>query len=254
MKGSSLLFALVVCAHALAGNAAASGSLLDTCRAGSSYDLTLTPGSLVFERAAPARRRIELRDGTLRVDGAPLPLNAEDSDRLALFVREVRALVPQARAIAQRGLDLATGVVRKETHALVASAQARGELDQRIAAHAAEMRRRIATSNSTRDWQGEAFEREVDAMGEDLVPLLTADLGSQVVTAALDGDVDAAVALQGRASELGNTLQPKIERSLGELRPDIAALCPSIRQLQELQQGLRDGSGRSLDLVEVAGR
>ena len=252
MKFSSSLFVIAVCVHA--GHAAAVEDLLDTCRAGSSYDLTLTPGSLVFERAAPSARRIELRDGALRIDGVALTLNTEDSDRLALFVREMRGLVPQARAIAQRGLDLATGVVRKETHALVSTTQARAELDQRIAAHAAEMRRRIATSSSTRDWQGEAFEHEVGAMAEDLVPLLTADLGGQAVTAALNGDVDAALALQARASELGNGLQPKIERSLRALRPDIEALCPSIRRLHELQQGLRDGKGRSLDLVEIDGR
>ncbi|WP_395679244.1 DUF2884 family protein [Dokdonella sp.] len=247
MKRIWLLFAIT----AGTWSAAPAADLLDTCHAGSSYDLTLTAGSLLFERAAPARRRIEMRDGALRIDGAPMPLNAEDGDRLALFVREVRMLVPKARALAQRGLDLAAGVVRSETRALVSSAPARAELDKRIAAHVADLRRRIATSASTRDWQGAAFERDVDAMAEDLVPLLTADLGGQALTAALDGDVDAAVALQARAAELGNGLQPKIERRLGELRPDIAALCPSIRQLQELQQGLRDGEGRALDLVEI---
>lgn len=247
MKGTWLLFAIVACAC----GAARAGDLQDTCRASSSYDLTLTAGSLLFERAAPTRRRIEMRDGALRVDGVPMVLNAEDGDRLALFAREVRALVPKVRAIAQRGLDLAAGVVRSETRGLVSNAHARGELDQRIATHVAELRRRIATSASTRDWQGAAFERDVDAMAADLVPLLTADLGGQAATAALNGDVDAAVALQARAGELGNGLQPKIERRLRDLRPDIEALCPSIRRLQELQQGLRDGDGRALDLVEI---
>jgi hypothetical protein len=249
MKGMSLLFAIV----AGTCTAASAEDLLDTCHAGSRYDLSLTAGSLVFERAVPARRRVELRDGALRIDGVPMTLNAEDGDRLVLFAREVRALVPQVRAIAQRGLDLAAGVVRSETRALVSSAQARAELDRRIAAHVAELRRRIATSASTRDWQGAAFERDIDAMAEDLVPLLTADLGGQAVTAALNGDVDAAVALQARASELGNGLQPKVERRLRDLRPDIEALCPSIRRLQELQQGLRDRDGRALDLLEADG-
>ena len=248
MKGMSILLGILawVCS-----GAARADDLLDTCRAGSSYDLTLTPGSLVFERAAPTRRRIEMRDGALRIDGAPIPLNAEDSDRLVLFAGELRALVPKARAIAQRGLDIAAGVVRSETRKLLASPQSRAELDRRIAAQVAELRRRIATSNSTRDWQGAVFERDVDAMAGDLVPLLTADLGGQAVTAALGGDVDAAVALQARAGELGNGLQPKIERRLGELRADVAALCPSIRRLQELQQGLRDGNGRALELLEI---
>jgi hypothetical protein len=239
---------------ATAHGAAPAADLVDTCHASSSYDFTLSADSLIFERAAPAPRRIELRDGALRVDGAGVRLNTEDSDRLALFAREVRALVPKVKAVALRGLDLATGVVRNETRGLVSAADARSEVDRRIATHASELRRRIATSNSTRDWQGDVFERDVEAMAEDLAPLLTADIGGQAVTAALSGDLDAATALQARASELGNGLQPRVEKRLRDLRPDIEALCPAVRRLHELQQGVRDGNGRALDLVEIDAR
>lgn len=244
---SRVLFAMLV---AFAADARA-GGLEDTCAASSSYDLVVGTDALVFERAAPAPRRVEWRDGRLRVDGAAVRLNTEDADRLSLFARELRALVPRVKAIALRGLDLATGVVRDETRRLVASTAVRAELDRRIAADAAELRRRIATSTSTREWQGDAFERDVAAWSNDLAPLLVADVGSQAVTAALDGDLDAAVALQRRANELGNGLQPKIERRLRELRPQIETLCPAIRRLHELQQGVRDGNGHTLDLLDI---
>lgn len=242
-----ILFALLV-AYA---SVAQASDLEDACAASSSYDLVVGADALVFERGAPAPRRIEWRDGRLRVDGAGVRLNTEDADRLALFARELRALVPKVKAIALRGLDLATGVVRDETRRLATSAETRAELDRRIGEHAAELRRRIALSNSTRDWQADAFERDVAAWSADLAPLLAADIGRGAVTAALDGDVDAAVALQVRASELGNGLQPKIERRLRELRPQIETLCPAIRRLHELQDGVRDGSGRALDLLEI---
>jgi len=242
------LFALIVVACATAARAS---DLEDTCAASSSYDLVVGADALVFERGAPVPRRIEWRDGRLRVDGAGVTLNTEDADRLALFARELRALVPKVKAIALRGLDLATGVVRDETRRLATSAETRAELDRRIGEHAAELRRRIALSNSTRDWQADAFERDVAAWSADLAPLLAADVGRGAVTAALDGDLDAAVALQARASELGNGLQPKIERRLRELRPQIETLCPAIRRLHELQDGVRDGNGRALDLLEI---
>lgn len=232
---------------------ARAGSLEDTCAASSSYDLVVGADALVFERAAPAPRRIEWRDGHLRVDGAVVRLNTEDTDRLALFARELRALVPKAKAIALRGLDLATGVVRDETRRLVTSAEARAELDRRIGEHAAALRRRIALSTSTRDWQADAFERDVAAWSADLVPLVAADVGRGTVTAALDGDLDEAVRLQVRASELGNGLQTKIERRLRDLRPQVETLCPAIRRLYELQDGVRDGDGRPLDLLDVGG-
>ena len=35
------------------------------------------------------------------------------------------------------------------------------------------------------------------------------------------------------------------------LQPQIAALCPAIRRLAELQQGVRGADGRPLDLLQV---
>jgi hypothetical protein len=83
--------------------------------------------------------------------------------------------------------------------------------------------------------------------------LLAADVGRGAVTAALDGDLDEAVRLQVRASELCNNLQTKIERRLRDLRPQVETLCPAIRRLHELQDGVRDGDGRPLDLLDVGG-
>lgn len=250
-----LMRVLVVLLVVFACSARAS-DLEDACGASSSYDAVVGADAIVFERSGPAPRRIEWRDGQLRVDRALVRLNTEDADRLALFAREVRTLVPKVKAIALRGLDLATGLVRDETRRLATSNDTRAELDRRIAEHAADLRRRIALSTSTRDWQADAFERDVAAWSADLAPLLAADVGRGAVTAALDGDLDAAVALQVRASELGNGLQPKIERRLRELRPQVEALCPTIRRLHELQAGLRDGDGRALDLLDIgtAGR
>ncbi|MGN6521192.1 MAG: DUF2884 family protein [Dokdonella sp.] len=241
-----LLALLLTC-----GSGARATDFEDTCAASSSYDLVVGADALVFERGAPAPRRVEWRDGRLRVDGVVVRLNTEDADRLGLFARELRALVPKVKAIALRGLDLATGVVRTETRRLATSADTRAEVDRRIAAHAAELRARIAASTSTREWQAEAFERDVAGWSADLAPLLVADVGRGAITAALDGDLDEAVALQARASELGNGLQPKIERRLRDLRPQVEALCPSIRRLHELQDGVRDGDGRPLDLLDI---
>lgn len=64
--------------------------LAATCHATSSYDVTLRPDSLLFDRAAPAPTRVEIAHGTLRVDGAAVPLNAEDQDKLSLFERDLR--------------------------------------------------------------------------------------------------------------------------------------------------------------------
>jgi len=223
--------------------------VVEACHAGSRYDVTIAPDVLLFERSG-VPGRVELRDAALVVDGARIPLNTEDADRLQLFSRELRGLVAPLKALAQRALDLATGVVRAEARAVGGDAATRSDVDRRISALAAAMRTRIAASRSSRDWQQDMLERQLDDALAELVPVLAAGAGSKALDALLDGDVDAAVDTQARALALGQRVQAKIERRMEELRPALEALCPDLRRLAELQQGVRDGDGRTLDLVE----
>lgn len=234
----------------------ASGSLqaqdlAATCDASSSYDLTVTPDALLFDRAAVPPLRIRLHQGTLEVDGVPLRLATEDNDRMALFEQDLRALVPRVRVVAQHGVDLAIAAVRAEAAALAVDASTQAELDARLAARGAELKRRIAASNSTHDWQGDAFDRQAADLAAAIVPLLAADLARQALSAAVSGDLDAAASLRQRTAELGGDLQPRLQRRMQALRPQIRALCPSIRRLYDLQRGVRGADGRALDLLQI---
>src|SRR5215469_11995349 len=98
-----LFLALTV---SLASFAAHAQDLATTCHATSSYDLTVSPDRLLFDRPQPLPRQVELRDGALRTDGSPVSLRPDDQDRLALFERELRALVPRVKAVASNGIDM----------------------------------------------------------------------------------------------------------------------------------------------------
>lgn len=243
----AVLLALSTCGVARAA------VVIDACHAGSRYDVTFAPEAIVFEREGTPRR-VELRDTGLFVDGERSVLNAQDTDRVQLLSRELRGLVAPLRSLAQRALDLATGVVRAEARALVADAAIRTELDRRISARAAGLRARIANSRSTRDWQEDALERELDAASADLVPVLASGAGSKALGALLEGDIDAAADTQATALAFGERVQAKIERRIEDLQPQFEAICPDLRRMAELQQGLRDRGGRPLDLVDVAER
>lgn len=225
--------------------------LSTTCHASSSYDVTLQPESLMFERSAPAPFHVQVTHGMLRSDGAQVALNAEAQDRLSLFDRDLRALVPRVRAVASNGVDLAVQALHGEEAGMGLSAETRAEFDRRLAAHAAELKQRIATSRSTRDWQGPAMDQTIDRMTSDLMPLLAGDLGQQAINAALAGDLQAAADLRDRATDLTTRLQPRLQQRMQELRPQIQALCPAIRQLADLQQGLPDGHGHALNLLQI---
>lgn len=249
MRWKGLMFAAL--AAGASGVAPAAQDLAATCHASSSYDLTLAPDALLFDRSGPPPRRIRLHGGRLDVDGAPVPLRAEDGDRVALFEQDVRALAPRARRLALEGVDLAVAAVRAEAAAFGADARTRAELDRRLAEHGDALKRRIAASTSTHDWHGDAFDRYAADFAADVVPLLAADLARQAVAAALAGDLATAATLRDRTADLAGELQPRLERRLQVLRPRIQALCPSLQRLHELQLGLRDGQGRPLDLLDI---
>ncbi|GAB3780560.1 DUF2884 family protein [Dyella agri] len=225
--------------------------LATTCHATSSYDVTLRSGSVLFDRSAPTPTRVELSQGALRVDGAAVPLNAEDQDRLSLFERDLRALAPQVRTVAQHGVDIAVRGLREEAAGMGLDADTRVQLDQRLAANAASLKRRIAASNSTHDWQGGAMDQTINQIESDLLPLIAGDLGQQALNAAMGGDLQTAGDLRDRAANLATQLEPRMRQRMQALRPQIAALCPAIRQLATLQQGVRDNRGRPLDLLQI---
>jgi hypothetical protein len=245
----SRLFAALALTLAVAG--AHAQDLAATCHASSSYDVTVNPSGLLFDRASPAPRRVELQRGSLRTDGRAVPLRAEDRDRMALFERELRALLPRVRQLAGNGVDIAVRTLHEQAGQLDLSAATRAELDSRLASRQAELKQRIASSNSTHDWQGDAASNYANQISADLLPLVAGDLGQQALNAAMGGDLQGAAELRDRASDLASQLKPLLEQRLQALRPQVAALCPSIDRLAELQQGVRDANGQPLDLLQV---
>jgi hypothetical protein len=246
----ALAAAAVWCLPAAAG----ARELVDACGASSSYDLTLAGDALVFDRAAPAPRRITIEGATLAVDGARVEGDAAQAATLRRFEQVLRAQVPRVRALGRRAVDLALEGVREEAAALGVSATTRSELERRLGAHRAELLERIATSNSTKDWQGDAAEAWATDIAGDIVPLLAADIGQQAISAALEGDLEAAAGLRDRAASLADDPAAPLRRRMQGLEPAVRALCPAIGELARLQRDLRDDRGRPLQLLETAPR
>ncbi|HTV84598.1 MAG TPA: DUF2884 family protein [Dyella sp.] len=242
---------LAILVFVLAAGSLHAQDLAKVCHATSSYDLTVQPGRLVFDRDAPAPTRVVLGADTLLTDGQSVPLNYEEQDRLDLFQRDLRALMPRVKAIAQQGVDITLQLVRDESMSLNLDADTQAQLNRRLAVHSAQLRQRIAASQSTHDWHGDAADRYANEVISDIAPLLVAALGQQAVNAALSGDLQQAATLRDRAGNLAGSFQPRLERRLQVLRPQIQALCPDIDRLSQLQAGLRASNGRPLNLVQI---
>ena len=242
---------LAVLSACLAATAVSAQDLATTCHASSSYDVTLKPVGILFDRPSPAPFHVEMQQGSLRTDGTAVRMNAEQQDRLTLFERELRALAPRVRTVAQHGLDLAVQALKDETRAMSLGAGTRAELDRRLASHAATFRQRIDASNSTHDWQSDVIDQYANQIAADVLPLLANDLGQQALDAAMRGDLQTAAALRDQATGLASGLRPRLEQRMQALQPQIAALCPAITRLAELQQGVRGSNGQPLNLLHI---
>lgn len=231
---------------------AAAQELIAGCRVQSSYDVRFEADRLLFERAQPSPRQVELQQGRLRSDGRPVPLDAAAMVRLAGFEREARALLPPLRAIALRGVDLAQAELAAAGAKLDLDAAAQVDFRQRLAAAGAEIKARIVASHASRDWHGEAFDAYVERLGGELSVWLAGVLGEEALAAAMSGDLDRAMRLRDQAATLAGGLELRVRRRLEALRPSLAALCPRFTALIELQRGLVDDRGRPLVLLEKA--
>ncbi|MGE7138867.1 DUF2884 family protein [Luteibacter sp. NPDC031894] len=244
---------LVAALLCIAGTASAQ-DLATTCGVASTYDLTLGPTALEFNRSEAPPRAVRMHDGTLETDGRAVSLRPDEQDRVALFERQVRSLVPKAKAIANDGVDLAARAVQDEAATAAPNAVASGELDRVLNARVADIKRRIAASQSTRDWQEGAMRAYAQEIVADVGPILTQDVGSEAMQLAMNGDLQGAAELRDRVAAVSTGGQARVvARVESALRPRIQALCPAVRQLVELSASLHDAAGHPLLLVEPGG-
>ncbi len=225
--------------------------LANLCHASSSYDLTLTSDALIFERAAPAPQRVEWRSGVLRTQGVVVALDTEGRDRLTMFDHELRALLPRVKAVAERGIELVLVALRAQMDELAPSTPARMHIEQQLAQAAATLKQRIARSSSTREWSAPVLQAQVEAVAGEVARTLAEDTAQRSLAAALEGDAQTALALPAQVGDLAAQVRPRIARQLRQLHPQVQALCPALRRLAELQQGVRDAQGYALDLLVI---
>lgn len=251
MRGSLMMAA--ASAALLSWHAAAAQDSLNVCQVSSSYDVTLTSAGLLFDRATPAPMRVLVHDGQLQADGRPVTLDAADRQRMQTFEQTARALAPKVKAIALRGVDLAAEAVREQARESTPQLAGSGELDARLDAIAGDLKARIERSNSSHDWHGAAFQQYVNQHVTTIVPLLAGDLLQQAMQVAISGDLDGASELRDRAAHLADSLRARVYGKLAVLKPRIRELCPAVRKMDQLENGL-DASlpdGSRLNLLSV---
>jgi hypothetical protein len=224
----------------------------DVCDFESDFDLRIQPQSLLFHRDAGSPATIEMRRGHLVIDGRELALSPEDSRRIQRYESEVRALVPEVKAIAMDALGIATEAVTQVANTF-AGDNARKAID-RVGELTDELAGKVATSNDTAEWDNDEFEAAIESLVGELVPMMMGDIAAVAIQAAFTGDEDAVNRIEQRAERMEKAIEEKVERRAGELEARAEALCPRVKALDALESGLtvRLADNRPLDLLELA--
>ncbi len=227
----------------------------DACEVHSGYDLTLSPGALLFERVAAKNQRIEMRGGRLSVNGVAVALGDGDRNRIASYEARMRALIPRIKALGQRAVDLGAAAVREEGASVSPRSESSAKLSARVDARARDLKTRIANSTTTKEWRGTAFNRYSAEIASDVLPIVAGDLAQQALEVAVKGDLAGAAALQKRAAGMRASLEGRIRNRMQLLEPEFAQLCPAARELDALESAItaRLPDGSRLNLLEIRG-
>lgn len=221
------------------------------CSIDSSYDLSIEPQQLKFTRQN-GTGVVVFTQGQIYVDGAALKLDAADSERVAQFERDVRALVPEVKQIASDGVEIAFTALNRVIDTFASAAnQAAFRAD--LATLHSEIVHAIDSANSTREFDEQAFEAKIETMVEGMVPRLAAEFASAAVSAALSGDEAAAKAIEAKAEQMGKDIEASVQVPAKALEARFQALCPRVEALDRLESELdvRLPDGQSLDLLKV---
>ncbi len=248
LRGALALGALAA-APAIAADAHIGGHDVH-CDVQSDYALDLEGPGLRFHREDGAPREVRVHDGRLWVDGVAAEVDAADARRLRALEDGVGEIVPRAMDVAREGVAIAfdaleavaSGLSEAPAPMLAQLRSTRGRIDALIEDYARAPRMDDA-----------AIQAEVDAIAEEIVPLLVAEVTRAAVGAAMSGDAERAEALGQRAAAMGEEIERLVEPRAEALAARAQALCDEVAALDAVESGLawRDADGAPLDLLRV---
>jgi hypothetical protein len=236
---------------AVAAPASAHRHGVDMCDIQSPYSLTLNEGALSFTRDSGSPQRIEMHRGHLLVDGRELALSAADRERIAHYEAQVRALVPQVKAIAKEAVGIAFAAITQVAKTFADSDADFRRTGDRLELARHELERRIDSELDGQPWHDAAFERAIEDTIKATVPVLVGDITAKALKVAFSGDEKAANELERRAGELEKTLEREVERRADALEARAKALCPQVAELDRIEAELvlRLEGNQPLDIV-----
>ncbi|HTV84603.1 MAG TPA: DUF2884 family protein [Dyella sp.] len=206
------------------------------CSFNSDYDVQIKPDGIAFSRESGPAQTVFIHDGQLRIDGRPVTVSPQDGARLRSYERQVRDLLPAMAGIARDGVDIGYSAMTTVAATLTDDSDERTRIMDKLRDRHDEALQQIDVTLGHGFWKagdsGETFGAAVEEAVADMVGSITRD----VLNDALSNDPSKLASLQARTSALETTLDKAVEQPAEKLAQRADALCPSLGQLEQLQQ------------------
>ncbi len=225
----------------------------DHCDVDSNYSTKIDARRIAFTDDKTHRVVTLLPGGVIEVNGHALQLNAEDREHAAELEHAIRAIIPEAKALAVDVVAIAFEAVAHVSTAFASDAHHARESAERIARTANELKRSI---NARDDW-GPRSEHEVSQLIEgsvgSLIGEMVGNITAQAIKVALSGDEAAVAELEARAESIEKNVEKAVEKHAKELEIRADALCERAHDLDRIESQIsaRLPDGSSIDLIQV---
>ena len=225
----------------------------DHCDVESDYSTKFDGHSITFSNDKTHRVVVLGPGGAITVDGKSLSLDAADRENAVALENAIRAIVPQAKALAVDAVGIAFEAVGHASTAFASNAHQARESAERIARTAAELKRAI---NERDDW-GPQSDKEISRLIEgsvgSLIGEMVGNITAQAISVALSGDEAALAELEARADSIEKNVEKAVESRAKELGQRADALCQSVHELDriESQFSARMPDGSAIDLIQI---
>lgn len=225
----------------------------DHCDVNSNYSTKIDARRISFTEDTTHRVVTLLPGGVIEVDGHALALNAEDREHARELEHAIRAIIPEAKALAVDAVAIAFEAVGHVSTAFASDAHQARESAERIARTANELKRSI---NARDDW-GPRSEHEINRLIEgsvgSLIGEMVGNITAQAIKVALSGDEAAVAELEARAESIEKNVEKAVEKRAKELEVRADALCQRAHELDRIESRIsaRLPDGSALDLIQV---
>lgn len=224
------------------------------CEVESRYSTRIEGNRIAFTDKNSEQVVAILPGGALEVDGNAVNLDAADQSRVVELDRGVRAIIPEAKALAIEAVGVAFEAVGHVSTAFAANAEDARESAERLARTSEEIKQTIRSRDV---WSADA-ETEIEALIEgavgSLIGEMVGNITAQAVAAAFSGDASAVAELEARASSIEANVEKIVEKRARQLESRADELCKQVQAIDRIESGLtaRLPDGSALNLVEVS--